>query len=344
MGLFSSQIPLKQLVVLCRQLATAYDAGIPIIQALSLVRGKLHFSQASHSLERMQEAIKGGSTLTDAVRAESAYFPVYFVETIAAGEMGGRLDVMFNDLAGYFEDRLKIQRAMVSALTYPCVLVVLAWFAGTFSVPLIREAFGSIFGKGPAFSFGRYLGGYAWFQIKTAFVLGLLALGCMGLSRMGVLKWIVGWVATFVWPIAPVARRFALARFFRSMALLIGSGVPIVRCIERAAAVTANPYIEQDMLNAIPMVRDGSSLVDAFARSRYFLPTSHEMLRVGEVSGKLDSALRKCAQWYTDEAMHASEQMAKVLYYVLYLAVAGLVLYVLLQFYGAYFGALNNVL
>ncbi|MEK7793888.1 MAG: type II secretion system F family protein, partial [Candidatus Hydrogenedentota bacterium] len=164
------------------------------------------------------------------------------------------------------------------------------------------------------------------------------------LSRAGVFQWVSGAFTTFIWPVSVVTRKFALARFFRSFALLLGSGLHINRCIESAAAITANPFIEKDLLKALPVVREGGTLVDAFARARSLTPMSREMLRVGELSGELEKQMKKISEYHLKEATHAVQVATKVLSAMIVLGVGVLVGYIVISFYSKLYGGMLDEL
>ncbi len=346
MGLINSQIRLKELVPLCRKLATAYDAGIPILRSFEMIRTESRDPMVREVIGRMEGNIRHGMTLADAARAESTHLPPNLVESLAAGEMGGRLDAMFHDLAGYFEDRLAIRRKVVTAMAYPLFVLTLAWFAGTFAVRMMRQLIPSVMSKAgvPDFTFEGYLANYAWFQAKALIVALVVAGICVLLARAGALGWIWGAFSTHVWPFAPVTKRFALARFFRSMSLLISGGLPIDKCIERSAQVAGNPYIARDLMQAVPLVKRGNTLADAFAGCSYMLPTAREMLIVGEESGGLDVQLRKASQYFLEEASHAVNLALSVLGGVLVLVVACLVGYFYITFFLSYYGGMLDAI
>jgi len=139
---------------------------------------------------------------------------------------------------------------------------------------------------------------------------------------------------------SPVTRKFGLARFFRSMSLLISSGLRIDHCIENSAAVVSNPYLEKDLLKALPGVRDGQTLVEAFSESRLLTPTAREMLYVGEESGSLDQTLRKVSEYHLAEATHAVQVATKILGVLIALIVGGLVGYIIITFYSRLYGGM----
>ncbi|HOF41236.1 MAG TPA: type II secretion system F family protein [Candidatus Hydrogenedentes bacterium] len=101
MGLFSSQISAKKMVPLCRELATSYDAGIPIIRSLEIIGGQQQDRRIRAIFTEMAGAVKAGNTLDQAAREQHKYLPAFFTELIASGEVGGKLDVMLRDLADY---------------------------------------------------------------------------------------------------------------------------------------------------------------------------------------------------------------------------------------------------
>lgn len=338
MGLLSSQIPTKRLVPVCRQLATSYSAGIPILRSLELVGGDLKDPKSREVLADVHDDIKNGSTLSASVRRQAQYLPSFFVELLSSGELGGKLDVMLNDLADYYEDRLATRRMIIGKMIYPIFVLVIAWFLGSFALMLIAR----LWSKG--FNLMAYLRFYAVFQVVALTVFAGLVVLCIVLARLGVFKWIWGWVSTYIWPLGPVTLRFGLARFFRSMSLLIGSGMSMPRCIEASAAVTVNPYLARDLLQAVPQVMDGATLVQAFAGSKFLTPQAREMLLVGEESGKLEEALRKVSEYHNQEAAHAVDVATRVAEVVMILGGALVVGYIYISFFMKYYGGMLDSL
>lgn len=339
MGLFSSQLSAKELAPICRQLATAYDAGIPIRRALSIVSDNTPRRIARDTLARMEDRIARGSSLGDAARAESHRLPPLLIELVTAGETGGRLDEMLRDMANYYEDRIAMQRKIISLMTLPALYLVAAWYLGTFALGLAGNF--SLDAR-TTFSLTAYFEGYLRFQAIATGVFAF-AFACIAVAaRMGMLGWITG-LAARVWPLRPVSVRFALARFFRGMALLIASGVNIKLCIERSAAVANNPYVARDLLRAVPRVAQGMTLTDAFAPCTSLTRTAREMMHVGEESGELDKALRKVADYHMAEASHAVQVAVRVAGVAAILAVGLVIGYVVISFWTQYFSLLDSI-
>ena len=345
MGLFSPQISTKRMVPLCRQLSTAFDAGIPIIQTFEHVASQARDLRVRRVLQKMADDLRHGATLSEAAYAQRQYFSPFFVQLLASGERGGRLDIMLRDLAQYFEDRLAMQRQIRSMMIIPVVYLMAAWYLGTFSLGLldvVRDAFkGS--GGGTAGVFA-YFDRYAAFQARAHIVFLVIFIVIVLLARAGLFKYISGALTTFVWPISIVTQKFALARFFRSFALLLGSGLSITKCIESAAAVTANPYIEQGLLKAVPEVREGATLVQAFDSTRQLTATAREMLLVGEQSGNLETSMKKISEYHLAEATEATAMATRVFGFVIFAAVACLIGYIVISFYSNLYGGMMDEL
>jgi type IV pilus assembly protein PilC len=345
MGLFSSQISTSRMVPLCRQLATSDAAGLPIVRTLELVGHQMKDRKIRDVLAQINADIRRGSTLAEATRKQSKYLPRFFIELMATGERGGRLDIMLRELADYYEDRLSIQRRIKSAMFFPMLELVAAWYLGSFAIMIIRRALGAFqAGSGQSFNFADFFREYFAFQGKVLIGAGVIFAICVILSRLGVFKWIWGFFATYIWPLSSVTRGFGLARFFRSMSLLTGAGLNILDVVDSAAAVVVNPYIERDLREALPRLKRGDTLLEAFAPSRYIPRMNLEMVHTGETTGNLEEMLRKAAEYNLEEATQASHRLISVMTVLVILGVAVVVGAVIITFYMNIFSMYDSLL
>jgi len=338
MGMMSPEISTKTMVPLCRQLSQAYAAGIPIVRSIDLVADNTRNRRAQDVLRRMGDELRAGASLSDAAQNHRKHLPHFFVELLGAGETGGRLDIMLADLSNYYEDRLDIQRQVLRSAIYPCIQLVAAWFLGTWALGAVK---GLDFSTG-GFNLGAYFQHYLLFQAKAMVIFAMVIVACILLARLGVFKWIRGFFATYVWPFSIVTRWFALARFFRSLALLLSSGLNVPLSIERAAGTIGNPYIERDLVKAATRVHRGASLTQAFAPCHSIDRAGREMLLVGEESGKIDESLEKSAQYHLAQGAHAVKVASKLLGILVLLAVAVLVGYIVISFYASFYGGMMD--
>lgn len=330
------------MVPLCRKLATNEAAGIPLARSLEMIGRIYGRGQERKIALRMSERLRNGASLADAARAENKYFPAIFTEFLATGEMGGHLDVSLHDLAQYFEGRVLLRRKIVSLLIYPVLQLVAAWFLGTLAYRIIGEVMKLFAGTQLQFSFSAMFHEYLVFQGTVMLICGIIFLFCIILARLQLLHWIWGAFSTYIWPLSPITRRFAMARFCRCLSLLLGCGLRIDYGIERAAAAASNPYITRTLLQAVPAIRSGATMEEAFKDCRYLDPTARELLHAGELAGELEQQLKKISDNYMEEATHAVNMAVKVLQVVTLLVVALIIGYIIVSLYIELYGGMTR--
>ena len=287
------RVAAADLALFTRQLATLVQAAMPLetcLQAVSEQSEKLHVKSLGMALRsRIQE----GYTLSDSLREHPRVFDSLFCSMVAAGEKSGHLDVVLNRLAGYTEQ--------LQAMLYPLVLLVVATGVVTILltavVPKIIEQFDHLGHALPAstrtliaMSDTLQTSGVYW----LAGLLGLLVLGQRLLKNPAMrLRWDKTLLRLPV--TGRVARGLNTARFSRTLSILTASSVPLLEGIQTAAAVSANRYVEQQLLLAADRVREGSSLRAALAELRLFPPMMLYMIASGEQSGELETMLEQAA-------------------------------------------------
>ena len=293
------RVAAADLALFTRQLATLVQAAMPLetcLQAVSEQSEKLHVKSLGMALRsRIQE----GYTLSDSLREHPRVFDSLFCSMVAAGEKSGHLDVVLNRLADYTEQRLESR--LLQAMLYPLVLLVVATGVVTILltavVPKIIEQFDHLGHALPvstrtliAMSDALQASGVYW----LAGLLGLLVLGQRLLKNPAMrLRWDKTLLRLPV--IGRVARGLNTARFSRTLSILTASSVPLLEGIQTAAAVSANRYVEQQLLLAADRVREGSSLRAALAELRLFPPMMLYMIASGEQSGELETMLEQAA-------------------------------------------------
>lgn len=318
MRLLKLQLTTKQMDRFCHELRSLLDAGIPAKRALDLMarrrRGAL-----KDSLVRMGDVIAAGGTLAQALRAESGLFPRLFVELMAVGEQSGKLEAVLERLARHYRDRLAIQQQYVSALAYPAAVVVGAYIGVPFIVGLLKGAF--IPGTWPNDSIEMYT---LYFFLDVLRYWGPPLLLLWVLVRTGLAGRIVPPIATYVEPLRGIVRRFALGRFWSTLAILTDAGLPVHDAIERAAAVVTNPFVARDLRKAVPAIQRGQTLDEAFRHCKWLDANEHAMVFVGEQSGKLEESFENLARWHFESAFHRLRSFGFVVESLAILLLAGL--------------------
>ena len=292
------RVAAADLALFTRQLATLVQAAMPLetcLQAVSEQSEKLHVKSLGMALRsRIQEG-------SDSLREHPRVFDSLFCSMVAAGEKSGHLDVVLNRLADYTEQRQRLKSRLLQAMLYPLVLLVVATGVVTILltavVPKIIEQFDHLGHALPATTRALIAMSDALQASGVYWLAGLLALLVLGqrllknpAMRLRRDKTLLRLPVT-----GRVARGLNTARFSRTLSILTASSVPLLEGIQTAAAVSANRYVEQQLLLAADRVREGSSLRAALAELRLFPPMMLYMIASGEQSGELETMLEQAA-------------------------------------------------
>lgn len=264
------------------------------------------------------DSLRTGDTLGEALRTQSKYLPVLFIETVVAGELSGKLDVVLDDLTRHYDEMLSLQRLYIRGAMYPLMLIL----TGVVIIPFVR---GFVFSPD---TLEVYTVKFLWQLLRHY---GPLFLVVWILARAGVLRRITNPLFSRVWPIAGFWKRFALARFCRCMGIMLGAGMGVRQSIERSAAVTTHPKLKEELRTAVPLVQQGHTLEEALRATLALPEMVQEMVRTGEVSGNDEALFYKAAEYLYNEAKYPAHTIGIGLTSYLILAffllfVAGIVL------------------
>jgi len=238
----------------------------------------------------MIDEIQGGGTLAESLRSQSKYLPGMFIETMVAGEVAGRLDVVLDDLARHYKQVLDFKRLYWQGAMYPIMLLVTA-------IIIIPYVQGLVFSQD---SVEVYTLKFLW---RLARSYGTPFLIILVLARLGILRRITDPIFSRLWPVAGYWRRFALARFCRCMGMMLGAGLSVRQSIERSAAVTSHPQLKLALRKAVPLVQQGETLGRALQQTGAFSSLMNEMVHTGELSGRDEELFYKVADYLYAEAV-----------------------------------------
>src|SRR5262245_21018191 len=297
----------KDLAVFRRQFTVMIDSGVPLVQCLEILGETQANKKFAASINGVRKEVESGNNLAQSMKMHPKIFDDLYTNMVAAGEAGGILDTIFQRLSVYIEKAVKLKRAVQSAMVYPIAVVVIA--AGVIAlilwkvVPAFTELFTSMQVNLPlptriVIGASRFVGSFGIFII-----IGLGILGAMFRSyyrtpngRYSVDK------ALLKAPIfGPLLRKIAVARFTRTMATLIASGVPILDCLDITAHTSGNAIIEEAILSVKKAIEEGRTIVDPLKASGVFPSMVVSMIGVGEQAGALETMLTKIADFYEEE-------------------------------------------
>lgn len=296
-----------QLVVFSRQLATMVDSGIPIVQALDVLSEQLEDRNFKQILRKMRDDVEAGTSLSEAAGRHPKAFSDFFVNMIRAGESSGRLDEILDRVAAYTEKVDALQRKVKASLFYPAFVSVLAFGITTFLVVVIVPKFKEIFTS---------LGGEM--PLPTLMLLGLSDLMrkylvieiVLGFLLFIAFRVYIGTPAGRLWfdrltlrfpIIGKLLQKVVIARFARTLATLVKSGVPILSSLEIVAKTAGNKIVERAVLAARASIKEGENIADPLAHSKVFPAMVTRMISVGEKTGELEKMLSKVADFYENE-------------------------------------------
>jgi type IV pilus assembly protein PilC len=298
------------LVLFTRQLATMIEAGISLVQGLTALYDQADPKRQRnlrHVVSDVTTRVQGGETFHEAIAKHPRVFNRLFVSMVKAGESGGLLAEILERLAGFLEATARLKKKVKSAMTYPVIVVCIAFAITTFLIVRVVPIFGEIFKD-----FGAKLPAPTQFLIDISeFVRSewyFLILGIVG-TIVGVRMFVRSKRGKEIWdkwklklPVfGPLIHKIAMSRFARTFAQLIRSGVPILEVIDIVGGASGNDVIEKSIRSMGTDVEKGDNLSVAMSKKPIFPPMLLRMVAAGESTGKIDNMLEKMADFWDEE-------------------------------------------
>lgn len=301
------KVPQTDIAIFTRQFSVMLNAGLPLIQCLDAIGQQQQNATFKSVLETIRTDVEGGSTLSDAMMKHPTVFDSLFTNMIAAGETGGVLDTILQRLSSFIEKLIKLKKAVKSASMYPAIILCVAlgvvglvlWKV----VPTFRTLFEGFNAELPlptqiVIFASEFLENYVIFIFIGA-GLGVYAFKNYYKTEPGRLTVDR---ALLKFPIlGDILRKIGVARFTRTLATLLSSGVPILEGLEITARTSGNAVLEGVIRNMRKQIEEGRSMSEPMKTSNFFPPLVTQMVSVGESTGELDNMLVKVADYYEEE-------------------------------------------
>lgn len=297
------RIGARERLLMTRQLATLLQAGLPLLQALTLLeKGQSGHKPLMQLARTLRQKIEAGQPLNE-VLLEHSDFPALYIQLVAVGEMAGMLDSMLERLAEHLEKAAVLQSRLRAALTYPvAVLAIATAVVGVilfWVVPAFENIFRSFNAELPAVTrwvlgVSRWLANYGVWCLLVASLVSLFVRQAW--QRSEPWKRRTDALALALPIMGPLMRKACQVRWARTLATLIGAGIPLVDAMESVGPVTGNRSYAQATQDIRLALTRGQSLTLALQQqSRFFSPLLIQMVQVGEESGMLEAMLSKTA-------------------------------------------------
>jgi len=318
--LFSKRrsISQKSIVLLTQQLSSLLNAGLPLDRALTILLGVAGDEQNKALLERVQEKVRGGSSLADALEAQGV-FSRFYLNMIRAGEAGGALEAVLKRLTEFLERSRALRESVTSALIYPIILLSVAALSViillTFVVPQFQRLFADAGRTLPlatqiVIAIGDGFRHYWWVGV---IVIGLIVAGMR--QQLSQPESRARWDRWFLrLPLfGDLIARVETARLSRTLGTLLGNGVSLLNALTIVRETLSNQVLAAALGEVAEHVKTGRGLADPLSESEVFPKLAVQMIRVGEETGQLQEMLLQVADTYDGEVQTAVKRMLTLL-------------------------------
>ncbi|MBX7159975.1 MAG: type II secretion system F family protein [Acidimicrobiia bacterium] len=346
----SDRVKLKDLAIFSRQLATMINSGLSLLRALTILTEQTENQSLAKVIGEVRQDVETGSALSVAMAKHPKVFNNLFVSMVRAGETGGILDDVLVRVADTIERQVQLRNKVKSAMTYPImamslILLILAAML-IFIVPQFKNMYDALQGTLPLPT--RML---LW--ASSAFINYGLIIGVpvTVVTIILVRRWAKTEKGRYTVDkfklkaplFGKIVHKAALARFSRTLGVLLSAGVPILESLEIVAETVNNVVIGNAIQDVKASVKTGESIARPLTEHEVFPPMVVQMLAVGEETGALDTMLEKIADFYEDEVATAVESLTSLieplLIVVMGIAVGGM----LISLYMPMFNIINLI-
>ena len=308
---FGGGVPAKTLAVFVRQFSVMIDAGLPLVQCLEILGSQQENKTFAKILQQTRMDVEGGATLADAMRKHPKAFDELFVNMIAAGEAGGILDTILKRLAQYIEKAVKLKGQVKGAMVYPVAVISIAAIVIAVIMWKVIPTFASMFeGLGAQLPLPTriVIAISNWFVRLLPFIVIGIILFVIFFKRYYAThggRRVIDRIVLKLPILGVLMQKIAVARFCRTLATLVSSGVPILDGLEITARTSGNAIIEDAIMAVRKGVEGGLTIAQPLKDSGVFPPMVVQMIGVGEQTGALDAMLSKIADFYEEEVDQA---------------------------------------
>src|SRR5215831_14710608 len=287
----------KEMAIFTRQFSTMIDAGLPLVQCLTILSEQSESKNLREVTGRVGRSVEAGSTLADALRRHPRTFDDLFTNLVQVGETGGILDTVLQRLSQYIEKAAALKRKVKAAMIYPATIIGVAFlvviFMLTFVIPTFAAMFKNLGADLPLpTQIVLWLSDFvrSWFIFIILGVFGVIfAIRSYYKTEQG--KSTIDAMLLKTPVFGMLIRKVAVARFTRTLGTLVSAGVPILEGLRITARTAGNRVVEKAVMQCRAAVTAGKSLAEPLKASGVFPPMVIQMISVGEQTGALDAML-----------------------------------------------------
>jgi type IV pilus assembly protein PilC len=332
-----------------QQLSAILRAGIPILQAVAMLRRRASSSRLKAVLADVEDKIRSGMALSSAFAAQGPIFPRIYTASILAGERSGALDEVLARYVSYMRRGVEIRRKIRGALAYPLFLLAasmgMVMFLTVYVVPKMSSLFEGFNRELPAVTktvigVSHFASANFWWLVPAVLGAGIglyvwtrTPSGARNFDRFLLALPIVN----------QLIKQLAVAQMTRSLATLLAGGITLVESWEIAAESITNKELRARSSATLPMIREGRSFTESLESAGWIPPLALDMIGVGERSGSLREMLEEVAEFHDRESEVRLEQLTTVLEPAILLVMGGVVVTILLSIYLPIIQSISNI-
>ncbi len=319
-NIIPQRVKLKDLAIFSRQFATMIGSGLSLLRALTILTEQTSNKKLAETVGLVRDDVEAGSSLSNSMAKYPKVFQPLFVSLVRAGETGGSLEIVLERIADSYEKDYKLRQKIKSAMTYPVVVFMIAGVLVSimlvFIVPTFAEMFDDLGGELPLpTKVLVFLSEKAIFIIPLAiaFAIGGFIAYKRGRRSSENVRYRTDKIKLRMPVFGDLFIKIALARFARTLSLLLRSGVPVLQALEITAEAAGNAVIGRAAVDVRSSVREGESIAGPLTNHKVFPPMVVQMISVGEDTGQVDEMLDKIADFYEQEVESTTESLTAML-------------------------------
>lgn len=343
-------VPRQELINFCFHLEQLTRAGVPLLEGLADLRDSTDHPRFREVVAGLVESIQGGKTLSEAMGEHPGAFDGVFCNLIRAGETSGNLTQVLHDLAASLKREDELAAYARKIVIYPAVVSVVLLGAVSvsllFVVPELAKLFRSTGQELPLqtrllVGASTWLRGY-WWAVLGAVIGGVLALRLALATQPRARLWFDGLLLRLPL-LGDIRRKLILARFVGLFSMMYASGITIVAALKSAEDIMGNALLRQGMQRVGQLIGEGQNVSAAFHAAGVFPPLVTRMLRVGENTGALDSALANVSYFYDRDVRESVERLQALIEPIMTLLLGGIMLWIMMAVLGPVYDIITKL-
>ncbi|MBT3251198.1 MAG: type II secretion system F family protein [Candidatus Marinimicrobia bacterium] len=336
---YKHKVPLNSMVFFIRQLATMFTAGLTIERAMHFLSKEEKNKRLSKTLSETEMDIRRGLLLSDALERHPGVFSNLIISLVRAGEVSGKLTSTLEELAIYMEYQADTQRKVVSALFYPVIILITLFGALLFMflkiIPQFADVYDSLGAELPMFTI-MIINLSAWIQTNVFSILSftfLFFVVAWLLAMTDTIRFLLDKFYLMVPVFGNLIRLNVLARFAKTLGILLNAGVSVLESFNLISKVVENRVYELALKHAAADIENGINISRALKDTEVFPPTIIQLISTGEETGEIDQLALKAADFYTKQVNAIVDRITSIIEPILLILVGAIILVILLATY-----------